>query len=146
MRLVPIPSISLPDLAPAAHTAFTEAMCQGNQKFYKQVGFAPPWIAYVAVEESVAVGVCAFKGAPRNNSVEIAYGTHPGHEGKGVATRMAAELVRIARTTDPHVCIIAQTLPEHNASTRVLAKCGFAQVRDGVDDEVGRVWEWELLA
>jgi len=145
MRLVPIPVDTLPELAPAAHTTFTEAMSQGNQAFYKQVGFAPPWIAYIAVERSVAVGSCAFKGAPRNNAVEIAYVTHPGHEGQGAATRMALELVRIARTTDPRVRIIAQTLPEHNASTNVLRKCGFAQVREAVDDEVGTVWEWELL-
>lgn len=144
MRLIPIPATALPDLSPAVHTAFTEAMCAGNHQFYKVVGFVPPWIAYVAVEADVAVGVCAFKGASRNNIVEIAYGTHPGHEGQGVATRMVQALVRIARNADPQVRIIARTLPEQNASTRVLAKCGFAQVRDAVDDEVGMVWEWEL--
>lgn len=145
MQLIPIPANTLPDLAPAVHTAFTEAMCQANHTFYTQVGFTPPWIAYVAVEADVAVGVCAFKGAPKDHTVEIAYGTHPDREGKGVATRMARKLVRIARTTDPRVRIIAQTLPEHNASTRVLEKCGFTQVRDAIDDEAGRVWEWELL-
>jgi [ribosomal protein S5]-alanine N-acetyltransferase len=146
MRLIPIPADALPVLAPAVHTDFTEAMCQGNHRFYEQVGFAPPWIAYVAVEADVAVGVCAFKGAPRNHAVEIAYATHPGHEGKGVATRMAQELIRIARTTGPPVRIIAHTLPQHNASSRVLTKCGFTQVRDAIDDEVGTVWEWEWLA
>ncbi len=145
MRLVPIPVGALPELAPAVHTAFTEAMCQGNHAFYKQVGFAPPWIAYIAVEANGAVGACAFKGGPRNNRVELAYGTHPGHEGRGIATRMILELVRIARATDPQVGIIAQTLPEHTASTTVLRKCGFTQVREAVDDEVGTVWEWELL-
>ena len=30
-------------------------------------------------------------------------------------------------------------------SRRVLEKCGFAQVRESHDNEVGRVWEWELL-
>lgn len=144
MRLVAIPAEALPDLAPARHTDFTKVMCEANHAFYKQVGFAPPWVAYVAVENDVAVGVCAFKGAPKNNAVEIAYGTHPEHEGRGVATRVVQELVRLARATDPQVRILAQTLPKHNASTRVLQKCGFAQVRDAHDDEVGRVWEWEL--
>lgn len=78
--------------------------------------------------------------------VEIAYGTEPGMEGRGIATRMAQELIRIARASDPAVRIIAQSLPEANASTRVLTKCGFTQVRDAMDDEVGKVWEWELLA
>ena len=144
MRLVPIPVDTLPELAPAAHTPFTEAMCQGNHAFYKQVGFAPPWIAYIAVGTHEALGVCAFKGGPSNNCVEIAYGTHPGHEGQGVATRMALELVRIARATDPRVRIIARTLPEDNPSTSVLRKCGFVQVREAVDEEVGVVWEWEF--
>lgn len=145
MRLVPIPIDTLPELGPAMHTAFTEVLCQGNHAFYTQVGFAPPWIAYIAVEGEHAVGGCAFKGAPSNHRVEIAYATQPGQEGRGVATRMALELVRIARIADPLVRIIAQTLPEHNASTKVLRKCGFTQVREAVDEEVGTVWEWELL-
>lgn len=145
MRLVPIPIDTLPELAPAVHTAFTKAMCQGNHTFYAQVGFEPPWIAFIAVEGEHAVGGCAFKGAPSNHRVEIAYATQPGQEGRGVATRMAQELVRIARNSDPLVRIIAQTLPEHNASTKVLRKCGFTQVREAFDDEVGTVWEWELL-
>lgn len=38
----------------------------------------------------------------------------------------------------------AHTLPEVNASTRVLEKCGFrhaAEIHDPVD---GPVWRWEL--
>lgn len=118
----------------------------GNQTFYKVVGFNPLWIAYLAVEDEMIVGTCAFKGQPKNGIVEIAYGTEPGMEGRGIATRMAQELIRIARASDPAVRIIARTLPEANASTRVLTKCGFTQVRDAMDDEVGKVWEWELLA
>lgn len=115
-----------------------------NQAFYQVVGFNPPWTAYLAVEDETIVGICAFKGAPKNGVVEIAYGTDPGGEGRGVATRMAKQLLRIARETDRAVRIIAQTLPEPNASTRVLTKCGFTHVRDAIDDEVGKVWEWEL--
>ncbi len=117
-----------------------------NQAFYQVVGFNPPWTAYLAVDDLTIVGICAFKGAPKNGVVEIAYGTEPGMEGRGIATRMAQELIRIARASDRAVRIIAQTLPEANASTRVLTKCGFTQVRDAMDDEVGKVWEWELLA
>lgn len=144
MRLIPIPEFGLPDLAPATLTPFIQAMCDANHRFYVQTGFGPPWIAYIAVEGTTAIGVCAFKGAPRVNTVEIAYATHPDHEGKGVATRMVQDLVRIARAAGPTVRIIAQTLPERNASTRVLGKCGFTHVRDGIDEEVGTVWEWEL--
>jgi len=78
-------------------------------------------------------------GASRDIAVLVAPNT-------SIGVAVAQELVRIARTTDPQVRIIAQTLPEDNASTRVLEKCGFKQVRDGIDDEVGKVWEWELTA
>jgi ribosomal-protein-alanine N-acetyltransferase len=145
MQLIAIPADALPELTPATHTPFTETMCQANHTFYRTVGFVPPWVAYVAVEDGAAMGTCAFKGAPREGVVEIAYATDPAHEGRGVATRMVQEIVRIARATDPAVRIIAQTLPETNASTRVLTKCGFTHVRDAEDAEVGTVWEWELM-
>lgn len=144
MRLVPIPADVPPDLAPAVHTAFTLEMCAANRTFYGIVGHAPPWVAYVAVDGDAAVGVCAFKGAPKENVVEIAYGTHPGLEGRGIATQMTAALIAIARGADPHVRITAQTLPEVNASTRVLSKLGFQRAGEAMDDDVGVVWNWEL--
>ncbi|MCB9170475.1 MAG: GNAT family N-acetyltransferase [Flavobacteriales bacterium] len=146
MILIPIPQQGPPDEAPVPITANVREWIDGNQAFYKVVGFAPPWVAYLAREHDAIVGTCAFKGAPKEGIVEIAYATRPDKEGRGIATWMAVELVRIARSTDPALRIIAQTLPEPNASTRVLAKCGFVQVRDAMDDEVGTVWEWELPA
>lgn len=120
------------------------SLVDANQAFYRVIGFNPPWIAYLAVEEGAVVGTCAFKGAPKEGVVEIAYATLTKFEGLGVATRMAQELIRAARSMDPAIRITAQTLPARNASTRVLTKCGFEQVRDVLDDEVGRIWEWEL--
>jgi ribosomal-protein-alanine N-acetyltransferase len=40
----------------------------------------------------------------------------------------------------------AHTLPEVNASTRVLLKCGFRHVGTVVDPDDGPVWRWELSA
>ena len=37
----------------------------------------------------------------------------------------------------------AHTAPTANASTRVLAKCGFDFVGEVMDPEDGRVWRWE---
>lgn len=106
--------------------------------------FVPPWIGYIAVEHGEAVGTCAFKAPPRLGAVEIAYFTFPSHEGRGVATRMAQQLVALARATDPDVQVTAQTLPQESASTRVLGRLGFAHVRDVQHPEDGLVWEWEL--
>ncbi len=37
----------------------------------------------------------------------------------------------------------AHTLPAPNASTRVLAKCGFERTGEVEDPEDGLVWRWE---
>jgi RimJ/RimL family protein N-acetyltransferase len=67
----------------------------------------------------------------------------PSFEGQGYATEAAAALVAYAFAT-PRVAVVrAHTLPTANASTRVLAKCGFGQVGTVVDPEDGTVWGWE---
>jgi RimJ/RimL family protein N-acetyltransferase len=113
-------------------------------RHFGQVGFVEPWIAYIALGNSGPVGTCAFKTAPLEGRVEIAYGTLPGQEGKGIATAMAKELVRIAREQDEGLTIFAQTLPEENASTSVLKKLGFRRIGPVEHPEDGTVWEWEL--
>jgi len=118
--------------------------CALMAQLYATRGFAPPWTGYVARYESKVVGTTAFKGPPQNDRVEIAYFTFPGHEGRGIATAMASELIRIARSAAPDVVITAQTLPEENASTRILHKLGFAYAGLARDEDVGQVWEWHL--
>jgi len=67
--------------------------------------------------------------------VEIAYGVVPSCEGRGYATEAARARIHFA-TGDPRVKRIrAHTRPEANASTRVLAKCGFVYVGPVVDPE-----------
>jgi hypothetical protein len=66
----------------------------------------------------------------------------PGHEGCGVATRMAERLCSIAKAAAPNICVTAQTLPEENASTRVLRKLGFVLKGSATDPDAGTVWEW----
>jgi [ribosomal protein S5]-alanine N-acetyltransferase len=42
--------------------------------------------------------------------------------------------------------ICAHTLPEPNASTRVLTKVGFQKTSETVEPEEGPVWRWERPA
>ena len=93
--------------------------------FYKRVGFNEPWICYFASLGGEIVGSAGIKGKPRDGKIEIAYGTLPRHEGKGVATEICRQLVHLSLRTDPSVRITARTLPEENASARVLRKNGF---------------------
>ncbi len=125
---------SLPEVAKPVLGAFA--------KMYETTAYLPPWIGYLASEGDVLLGTCAFKSAPKGGYVEIAYFSFPGHEGRGVATRMAQRLVEISFGADPSVTVIAQTLPEHGASTRVLQKLGFDWRRSLQHPEDGLVWEW----
>jgi [ribosomal protein S5]-alanine N-acetyltransferase len=56
---------------------------------------------------------------------------------------MAAALIELAEATTAIRKVRAHTLPERNASTRVLQKLGFDRIGEAVDPEIGRVWRWE---
>lgn len=112
-------------------------------------GQAPnPWVYGFAVvhrDARIVIGNAGFKGPPDEaGMVEIAYGIAPEFQGRGFATEAAAALVRFAFASGLVRLIRAHTLPEHNASTRVLAKCGFHLVGEVVDPEDGPVWRWDL--
>jgi RimJ/RimL family protein N-acetyltransferase len=110
---------------------------------YQRRGFQPPWIGYVGREDGVYVGGCGFASPPRDGEVEIAYFTFPQHEGKGVATRMASELLRMTRPhAGPALRYVAHTLPQAGASTAILRKLGFQMVGSIQHPEDGVVWKW----
>jgi len=123
----------------------SEGVCRAMAKLYDEIGFEEPWIGYLAFVEDTAVGTCGFKSAPRGGEVEIAYFTFPGWESRGVATSMAAELVAVARRCGPTIAVTARTLPERNASHRVLEKLDFRRTGLVEDPEDGTVLEWRLL-
>ena len=108
---------------------------------------ADPWIhgfKLVHCDSGGVVGMCGFKGPPdADGVVEIAYSVNPEHQGKGYATEAAQGLVGYAFCHEPVRVVRAHTLPQTNASTRVLAKCGFRRVGDVIDPEDGLVWRWE---
>lgn len=114
------------------------------QALYRQQGFVPPWIGYFALLRGRCVGTCAFKSPPRQRRVELAYYTFPAFEGKGIATRMAEQLVALALASDEHMQITAQTLPAESASTAILTNLGFHRVGEVQHPQDGLVWEWEL--
>lgn len=83
------------------------------------------------------------KRAPSLKSCGGPYGIVPSFQGVGYATEAAEALVAFAFRDDRVSTVRAHTLPEANASTRVLAKCGFAFTGEVVDPEDGPVWRWE---
>jgi RimJ/RimL family protein N-acetyltransferase len=92
------------------------------------------------------VGTCAFKGPPADGQVEIAYFTYPGFEGRGIATLAAARLVELALSAHPSLQVVAQTLPQENASTSILRSLGFKLGGAVYHPEDGTVWNWFLNA
>jgi len=133
----------------------------GLRGFYVSGEVSPRWLAalrtsaggtnpwshgFWVVEKSTGeiVGAAGFKGGPdAEGMVEIAYGIVPSREGRGYATEAARALIHFA-ANDARVRLIrAHTLPESNASTRVLRKCGFVHIGEIIDPEDGPVWRWE---
>ena len=106
---------------------------------------APEWGGYLVIdqEQAVVIGTCGFKHGPEaDGRVEIAYFSFPEFEGRGYATAMARELLKRALQSGTVREVIAHTLPERNASTRVLAKAGLHLVGEAYDAEAGKVWLW----
>jgi ribosomal-protein-alanine N-acetyltransferase len=108
-----------------------------------------PWVhgfVLVHLTSGTVVGKCGFKGPPdANGVVEIAYGLDPEHQGKGYAAEAAAALSSYALSHEAVRTVRAHTLPEPNASTRVLTKCGFQKVGEVMDPEDGLAWRWERM-
>ena len=101
-----------------------------------------PWCSYVARHEGRVVGLGGFKGPPAaDDQVEIANLTLLPREGRGVARAIAGQLLEVAREAGARG-VIAHTLPENNASTRVLEATGFTRIAEVEDPEDGTVWRW----
>lgn len=107
---------------------------------------ADPWVhgfSVVLRDGEVTIGAAAFKGPPIEGAVEIAYGIGADYENQGFATEAATALIDYAFRLPEIRVIRAHTLPECNASTRVLEKCGFEFIGEVVDPEDGLVWRFE---
>ena len=95
-------------------------------------------------ETGTLVGHAGFKGPPSNEGcVEIAYGILPDYEGRGYGTEAAEGLLKFIRASGIVRLVRAHTLPEQNASCRILEKTGFERIGEVIDPEDGRVWRWE---
>ncbi len=110
--------------------------------YYYVVGYNPPWIGYFVMRDDEVVGVGGFTGEPKDNRVEIAYGTFKKYEGQGVASFACQQLIAITKATDSNIIITAKTEPRDNASTKILKRNGFEFTGIVQDDGIGDAWEW----
>ena len=112
------------------------------------VDAADPWtfgFFVLHAADRLVIGSGGFKGPPdAEGIVEIAYGIAPDYRGRGFATEVARALTAFVLEDARVRTIRAHTLPEPNASTRVLAKCGFRKIGEVTDPDDGPVWRWEF--
>ena len=108
---------------------------------------ADPWkdgFAVFHLVDNTVIGLCGFTGPPSMDGVvEIAYGIAPGYQNRGLAREAAQELIAYAFANERVRTVCAYTLPQNNASTRVLTKCGFALIGEVTHRDDGVVWRWE---
>lgn len=119
-----------------------QMLLQMYEDYYPKIGFNPPWVAYLIVNDTEVMGSCSFTGQPVEGKVEIAYWTFKKFEGQGVASFACQELIKVAQNADSSVIITAKTAPEYNASTKILSKNGFVFKEVVQDEEIGDAWLW----
>ncbi len=145
----------------AFHRSFGVRAATGLRGFYCSGEVPPQWLEQLRAARAAdpwtfgfavllpaiaqVIGSASFKGPPdAAGMVEVAYAIVPAWQGKGCATEATRELVVFAFNDSRVRLIRAHTLPENNASTRVLTKNGFTNSGEVIDPEDGRVWRWEL--
>lgn len=104
------------------------------------------WFAYLPIEtrSNTLIGTCGYKGPPdENGTVEIGYEVSEKFRNRGLATEMAEILIKTAFEDKRVKAILAHTMPEENASVKVLKKCNFHFVKEVNDVDDGTVWQWK---
>jgi ribosomal-protein-alanine N-acetyltransferase len=79
----------------------------------------------VAGDPPELVGWGGFKGPPRDGVVELGYEIAESRRGRGLATAATRAMLAEAFADEEVTLVIAHTLPERNASNRLLEKAGF---------------------
>ena len=96
-----------------------------------------PWSSRSITVEDVAVGSIGFFGPPQpaadgTPEAEIGYGLVEAARGAGYATEAVTAMVAAAEAEGARVR--ASVLPDNAASIRVLAKCGFTELRGSTEE------------
>jgi ribosomal-protein-alanine N-acetyltransferase len=96
----------------------------------------------VSTPRSTVLGACGFKTAPVNGSVEISYGIARSERGRGAATIAIRQLLQLAVSSELVQQVVAHILPNNIASSKVVARLGFAPEGSLVDTDGERVTRW----
>ena len=131
------------DVVPGWAT-FTEALQPARDALAARGGDTR-WSArfFVTEHPPELVGWGGFKGPPQDGVLELGYEIAEARAGRGLATAAARAMAGEAFAEGAVRALIAHTLPERNASNRVLEKAGFRFDGEAEEDGV-RVWRFRL--
>ena len=151
--------LALLDSETAFHRSFGLRAAAGLRDFFCGGEVSPQWLEQLRAAQGVnpwtfgfavlgpeggeVIGSASFKGPPIDGAAEVAYAIVPAWQGKGFATAALEKLIVFAAADGRARLLRAHTLPENNASTRVLTKNGFTKTGEVVDPDDGPVWRWE---
>lgn len=123
---------------------FTTAL-QGTRDALAADPEAAAWGArlFVAGDPPELVGWGGFKGPPNDGVVELGYEIAEARRGRGLATAATRGMLAEAFSDERVRAVIAHTLPERNASNRVLEKAGFEFDADA-QERGEAVWRFAL--
>ena len=110
--------------------AATRAYMERNLKHWDDYGYGL-WVLRNAEDDRVA-GRCVIRhlDVEGRDEVELGYGLHAEYWGKGLATEIARELLRLGTTELGLATLVAITTRANIASQRVLEKTGLVYERD----------------
>ena len=95
-------------------------------------GGSDPWGPRHVVLDRLAVGSIGCYGPPVEAETEIGYGLVEAVRGSGIATEAVQALTAEAERVG--VRLRASVRPDNTASLRVLAKCGFTELRGSTEE------------
>jgi RimJ/RimL family protein N-acetyltransferase len=130
--------VSIPDRWPQFLEAFEPSRQRAPGKW--------PGYFFICPPERSLVGNGGFAGPPNaDGEVEIGYEIAPQFRNRGFATTAVEGILKIAFSREQVQAVIAHTLPEENASSAVLKKCGFSLVAEMAHSGLDLVWRWRLF-
>jgi RimJ/RimL family protein N-acetyltransferase len=90
------------------------------------------WGPRLIVYDGQVVGTIGPFGPPKDGEVEVGYGLVEAARGRGLASEALRAL--LAATDAAGVRVRAGVRPDNGASLKVLARCGFTELRGSDDD------------
>ncbi len=105
------------------------------------------WWTYLFVHkpDRTLIGLGGYKGPVQKGVVEIGYEIAPAYRRQGLALEAAHGMTRNAFANPEVESVDAHTLPDRNASTRVLEKLGMKFVETVHDPQDGEIWRWSVM-